>query len=919
MRVALMDLTHLFNREVLVLAAVAIAAILLLWNRLLRSRVDARTAELNGAMQSHQADTERLADLYHNVPCGYHSLDANGIFVEINDTELRWLGCSRNDVIGKLGFADFLEKSSREKFRIEFARLKSDGASRDVEFELVSRAAGAGGVSPRMTVMVSSTMLPAADGRFVRSRSTVYDITEQVRVGRALRATLDYTPHVAIQWFDRAGRVRYWNKASTNIFGWNAEEAIGRTLDEIGLCTPAQARNFTEVLGKIEAKGHPRDPSEVTFFRKDRTSGIINFTLFPIPAPSGEQYFACMVVDVTAHREAEKRIGRLNRVYAVLSNINAVLVRIKNRQELIDEACRIAVEHGGFGVVWIGLIDHAAGRVNSVAWAGADAWEFREIEAASDGTLQGGSGLLARCIRDKRPALERDMSAQHYVVGSRRRRAVELGYRSVIILPLMVNGEVVGLYGMMAKETDFFTEEEVRLLSDLAGDVGFAFEIIEKENRINYLAYYDSLTGLPNRMLLIDRLGQLVHTAAQRETKLALIVVDVRRFRFVNESAGRQSGDNLLRELGQRLQRSWRDPDDVGRIAGDRFALVLGDFGSEAELVHAIEQSIIGALRAPFMMEGREVTVSVSAGVAVYPEDGAAVDALFKNAEAALKQAKAMAEPYLFYQPQMNARMAETLLLENHMRRALDKEQFVLHYQPKVEAIGSRVAGFEALIRWNDPASGLVAPGTFIPIIEETGMIVEAGHWALCRVLHDQASWRQQGLTPPRVAVNVSAVQLRRKDFTDQVRELLNASAVGSDALDLEITESLLMNDMEGCIRKLSAIRDLGVNIAIDDFGTGYSSLAYLSRLPVNALKIDRSFITGMLRNSENQTIVSSIISLAHALNMKVIAEGVETQQQLRMLQALECDEIQGYLISPPVAANCVADMLREHAALEPA
>lgn len=619
----------------------------------------------------------------------------------------------------------------------------------------------------------------------------------------------------------------------------------------------------------------------------------------------------CLTALNGAHREAETRIARLNRVYAVLSNINAVLVRIKHRQELIDETCRIAVEHGGFGVVWIGQVDHATERVISVAWAGADAWEFRKIEAASTGNLRGGSGLLSQCLREKRPALESDMSARQYQMGTRRRRAVELGYRSVIILPLLVKSEVVGLCGMMAKETDFFTDEEVRLLSDLAADVAFALEVIEKENRINYLAYYDALTGLPNRMLTMDRFGQLVQATRQREAKLAMIVVDIRRFRFVNESVGRQSGDNLLRELALRLRQSWPEPDNVGRIAGDRFALALCNFDHESELVRAIEHSIIAVLAAPFAIDGREISVLVSAGVAVLPDDGVNADTLLKNAEAALNQAKSMAEAYLFYQPQMNARMAETLLIENHMRRALDKEQFVLHYQPKVMAIGGRINGFEALIRWNDPDTGLVAPGNFIPIIEETGMIVEAGHWAMRRVMRDQALWRQSGLNPPRIAVNVSPVQLRRRDFTDQVRALLAAAAADAPALDLEITESLLMHDIEGCIAKLKIIRDLGVDIAIDDFGTGYSSLTYLSRLPVNALKIDRSFVAGLRSVGGSLPIVSSIISLAHTLHMKVIAEGVETAEQLKLLQVLGCDEIQGYLISPPVAADCVPAMLQ--------
>ena len=259
------------------------------------------------------------------------------------------------------------------------------------------------------------------------------------------------------------------------------------------------------------------------------------------------------------------------------------------------------------------------------------------------------------------------------------------------------------------------------------------------------------------------------------------------------------------------------------------------------------------------------------------------------------------------------ARMTQALRLESKMRRALENHAFVLHYQPKVQADGARIVGFEALIRWNDPDGGLVAPGDFIPILEETGMIVEVGQWAIARVLQDQAAWRQQGLAVPRIAVNVSAVQLRRKGFSEQIRALPDKNP--DHSLDLEITESLLMEDIEGCITTLRAIRDMGVNIAIDDFGTGYSSLAYLSRLPVNALKIDHSFIHGMLQNSENMSIVSSVISLAHALKIKVIAEGVETTGQLDLLRSMACDEIQGFLISRPVDASGALALMRERAA----
>ncbi len=983
---------------------------------------------------------------------------------------------------------------------------------------------------------------------------------------RALRATLENTPNVAVQWYDLDARVRYWNKATADLFGWSEAEAMGRTLDEIGVYSPAQGRDFADVLRGIRPDGEALTPAESTFFRKDGSQGVLLSTVFPIPAPDGGRYFACMDIDVTeryrieerlratlentpgvavqwfdhearvlywnpasemlygidaeeavgrrmdellltpqqyrsfvafldtvkqrrsasdvrqitvrarhdlevtvlrracvipgernelifacmevditdaraAHREreqlhtilarvteampvclsyldaegryvwtnshnslrlgtqpdrmigklardvhlaatgywqggfveaaldgtpqhdecewrdargvakryerfvvpdkdaggalrgctsvwvditarneAERKIRRLNRVHSVLSNIDAALVRIKNRQELFDEACRIAIDDGGFGVAWIGVVNRFTGAVESMAWAGRDAPVFQSMERTLD-FARVVNQMLARYMRRKAPLLNNDIAAHQQSAGVLQQRAIEMGYRSVIFLPLAVNAEVTGWFGMMSKEAHFFTADEVRLLSALSRDVAFALEVIAKETRINYLASYDTLTGLPNRTLFHERIGQLLQFVRQREAKLALLMVDVRRFRFVNESLGRQAGDQLLSDLAERFLQSWAEPDNVGRITGDRFALVLGVYDNDALLVHAVEQSMIDALKVPFMVAGREVSLSCAAGIAVFPDDGSDLDTLFQNAEAALGQAKQAAEPYLFYQPKMNARMAGTLMIESKMRRALEREQFEIYYQPKFATQDARLAGFEALLRWNDPDSGLVSAGEFISILEETGMIVEAGQWVMRRVLRDYAVWRQQGLNPPRIAVNVSAIQLRRKDFTDQVRALFleaAAHAPGEQGLDFEITESLLMDDIDGSIEKLKVIRDLGASIAIDDFGTGYSSLSYLSRLPVNALKIDRSFVDGMLKNSENMLIVSSIISLAHAMTLKVIAEGVETHPQVAVLKSLACDEIQGFLVGQPLSGAEATQLLiaRTHQAL---
>jgi EAL domain-containing protein (putative c-di-GMP-specific phosphodiesterase class I) len=293
--------------------------------------------------------------------------------------------------------------------------------------------------------------------------------------------------------------------------------------------------------------------------------------------------------------------------------------------------------------------------------------------------------------------------------------------------------------------------------------------------------------------------------------------------------------------------------------------------------------------------------MAAKVGVAVFPDDGADVDTLFRNAEAALKKAKASGDRYLFYTQRMTAMVAGKLTLENQLRQALDNEEFVLHYQPKVNLASGKLTGAEALIRWNDPRTGLVAPGRFIPILEETGLIYDVGRWALRQAIADYLRWRSAGLPAVRVAVNVSPLQLRNHDFIAEIRQAIGIDAQAAAGLELEITESLIMEDVRHSIATLQAIRTMGVGIAIDDFGTGFSSLSYLAKLPVDTLKIDRSFVIDMTAAQEGLALVSTIINLAHALKLKVVAEGVETEEQARLLRLLNCDEFQGYLFSKPV------------------
>jgi diguanylate cyclase (GGDEF)-like protein len=653
----------------------------------------------------------------------------------------------------------------------------------------------------------------------------------------------------------------------------------------------------------IVVTGELRDEAAVDCIKRGAADYLLKDRLARLPEAVAQALEQKRLRD---ERElAEDKIKRLNRVYAMLSGINALIVRARDRSYLFEETCRIAVEDGQFGTAWIGTFDPAIQEVTPVAWAGLGAEEIAlaTSKATTRSDVPEGQGVLGRAIREKRPAFSNDLGSERSGGGKRRQAVIDHGYRSLIVLPLMVEGAVAATLALCVEEPHFFDEEELKLLNQLAGDISFALEHIGKEEKLAYLAHYDVLTGLPNRALFHERLSHQLRIAGQKKTNVMLFLGDVKRFRFINESLGRHSGDALLRELATRIKNRWPDPDNVARITADCFTGVLADAGDEADIVYLLEKSIKEELSQPFKINEKELTVSMTVGIAVFPADGSDADTLFKNAEAALKKAKESGEHFLFYQREMNARVAEILLLENKMRRALDQQQFVLHYQSKIELATGTISGLEALIRWNDPETGLVPPMQFIPLLEETGMILEAGGWAILEALKEYERWSKQGLMPPRIAVNVSPIQLRQKGFVDVVRDALRASGTEPPGLDLEITESLIMEDIKGNIEKLRAVRDLGVNIAIDDFGTGYSSLGYLAKLPVNALKIDRSFIITMAEDRDSMNIVSTIISLAHTLALKVVAEGVDSEEQSRLLKQLKCDQIQGYLFSKPLPA----------------
>lgn len=505
------------------------------------------------------------------------------------------------------------------------------------------------------------------------------------------------------------------------------------------------------------------------------------------------------------------------------------------------------------------------------------------------------SALVARAHSEDRPHLQ--SALEEHLLRREPFRALELRAPS--------SGGDYRWFELSAQGAWDEAGKPIRLVGS-AVDVTARKEHAAQLARLEFLASYDDLTRLPNRSLLTTRLERELGGSPDPTRKVALAIIDAARLRAVNESLGRAAGDELVIATGARLAEVLRPGDLLARYEGASFAVVLSSVEQESDIAHWFEQQVMPKLGEVFSIRDTDLRLSFKAGIALFPADAANADSLLQNAEAALKKAKHSAQTYLFYTSSMNSRVVERLTLEAKLRKALSAEQFLLFYQPKIQLRTGTMVGVEALIRWKDPERGLVPPGLFIPVLEDTEMILDVGRWVLERAARQFLEWRSRGLTVPRIAVNVSTVQLAQRDFVESLEAVLAAHPGATAGLDLEITESVLMDDLAGNIAKLRAAKERGLAVAIDDFGTGYSSLGYLSSLPLDALKIDRSFIDGMADDPQRMSIVTTIISLAHSLELKVIAEGVETASQAQLLRLLRCDEIQGYLVARPMPAEDV-------------
>jgi len=466
------------------------------------------------------------------------------------------------------------------------------------------------------------------------------------------------------------------------------------------------------------------------------------------------------------------------------------------------------------------------------------------------------------------------------------------------------SGRLLGTLDLYQKRPSRPSASQIKFLQATLRSAAIAIEHRQMTDALEHQAYHDSLTGLPNRTLFRQRLQKSIAEAIASQKSVSLLYIDLDQFKLINDTMGHYFGDQMLRMVAGRLGESIREQDMLARISGDEFVVIAPNLdGTEA--ARDLCENVLRNLREPFLMKGQEIFVTASIGISRFPEDATDPESLLQRADGAMYRAKHGGKNrFVWYEPAVGAAQAERLAVENHLHRALERQEFAIHYQPQFDLKSGRLTGYEALLRWTHPKLGMVAPSRFVPIAEESGLIHQIGAWALEHSCRQARSWQRAGYPLSTISVNVSAMQLGSDDFVSTVEHALLRSGLDPTSLELEITESMLMTDIDQFVLKLDTLRRIGVHISVDDFGTGYSSLSYLQRLPVDILKLDRSFIEGINEPPRNGSLVKAVVAMAHSLGLRVTAEGIETHHQLEVVQDSGCDVAQGYLLGRPKPAH---------------
>lgn len=699
-----------------------------------------------------------------------------------------------------------------------------------------------------------------------------------------------------------------WSKTLPQLAGVT-EAGMPQTLQSwMDLVSPADQPRFAEVAS---AADRARTRMGVEYQLKRRSDGAtvdLHHEFEPLRSLNdsvAENRWFHTVQDVTEQKGQQRKIVRLNRFFAVLSGINSAVVRIHDRSALFQEVCRVAVTEGGFAMAWICTVDPDTLEKRLIACEYKERSPDEEIRCATGTWFSSPDGPCSIAAREQRPILCNDIETEATPI-LQRDELLKHGCRSLAAFPLILDNRTLAVMTLFADEVGAFDDEELKLLNELVGDLLFGLRLIDKEEKLSHQAYHDVLTGLPNSTLFKDRLAQHLLASTSRT---CVILLDLDHFAQLNDLMGRHVGDAVLMQVAQRLRTHLSRPCGVARIGGDVFAILVPDVQMAQAL---LQQEIFEVFATTFVVDQKDIRVTARGGLALAPEDGLDAETLFKHAEVALKQAKSSGERFLYYASQMNAALAARMALSSELQVALDTQQFSVHYQPRVDLLSGRIVSAEALIRWHHPQRGMVPPDQFIPMAEETELIVPIGAWVIDTVCAQQAAWLAQGVAIVPVAVNLSAVQFNKGNVLQTIHDTIKRHGLEMRYIEFELTESVVMSDPEKAIGHLQSLKDMGIKLALDDFGTGHSSLAYLKHLPFDFVKIDRAFITDITKSSRDAMIATAVIAIGHSLELRVVAEGVETEAQLDYLRRHRCDEIQGYYFSRPLPTDGFEALLRE-------
>jgi diguanylate cyclase (GGDEF)-like protein len=658
-------------------------------------------------------------------------------------------------------------------------------------------------------------------------------------------------------------------------------------------------------------------PVGVMFFFFGSGSGQLDEEMSKLMGRIAENIsFGLEVFEREANRRvAEEQKDRLTRMFAALSATNEAIMRATTREELYQLVCDAAVNGAKFTSTAIAMVEPENEFFRIAGAAGPDAQKLRDVPIAVSAARPEGRGLTGTTFRTKSPCIindyENDPRTSPWRVSHR-------GTRSGAGFPLLSHGQAVGVLIFLSDERDAFTPEFIELLRRVADNVSFALESFNRadekgkaDQQIEYLATHDGLTNLPNRVMFNQLLHFEIETARRHRRQFAVLFIDLDRFKIINDSLGHEAGDTLLVEIADRLRLNLRSSDIVARLGGDEFVVILAD-AAERRDVEAIAKMLLSTVSRPLELCGHECHTTASIGIAMYPADGADVPTLTKNADMAMYLAKEDGKNgFRFFAKEVKIQSIERLKLETGLRRALEREEFLLNYQPKVDLATGQITGVEALLRWSHPDLGMLPPMQFIPLAEETGLIVPIGRWVLKQACAQNMAWQRQGLRPLSMAVNLSPRQFADENLLQDIDEALKSCGMSPALLQLEVTESMVMQNVPRAIKVLDAIQSRGIRLAIDDFGTGYSSMSLMKQFPIDTIKIDRSFVRDLPKDSEDQAIAQAIISMGKALGLTVIAEGVETADQEAFLRDHACDEMQGFLFGKPMPPEHLPDLLR--------